>query len=94
MTAATPATATTASAVVILMSRSVTGTVPRASRDERVIVAVAGGQAFGEGQCRDRLVAAEQPRGRADTIHAPLPSAAACWLNRAVATTAPSTQGP
>jgi hypothetical protein len=59
MIAATTATATTASAVVILMSRSVTGSAPRAEH-ERVIVAAAGGKPFCEHHGRDGLVPGEQ----------------------------------
>ena len=51
--------ATTASAVVILMSRSVTGSAPRAD-DERVVIAVPGGEPFREHQGCDRLVPGER----------------------------------
>jgi len=50
-------------AVKILMSRSATGTVPRATPSQGVVVAVADGEALGERQRRDRLVAANSRAG-------------------------------
>jgi hypothetical protein len=58
---------------------------------KRVIVAVSGGKAFGEHHRRDRWLRMNSRAGLHKTIHAPLPSVAACRLNRAVATTLSST---
>ena len=60
MIAATTATATTASAVVILMSRSVTGPVPRASRARTGRHRRSRREPFREHHRRDGLVPGEQ----------------------------------
>jgi hypothetical protein len=58
---------------------------------ERIAVAIAGGRALGEGQGCDCPVPGSSRAGWVETIHAPLPSAAAYWLKRARATIPPST---
>jgi hypothetical protein len=63
MIAATTATATTASAVVILMSRPSQAQLLAPADDEQVIGAVVGGEAFPEDHRRDGLVPGEQAAG-------------------------------
>ena len=60
MTAATTATATTASAVVNLVNRSVTAQLLAPADHERVIVAVRSGQPLHEHHGRDGLIPGEQ----------------------------------